>query len=130
MKRRAALGVVFALSALFAIPAMAPAQMMGNVTGDWTVSSTGAQFHKGVMEFSQQGDVVVGHYKGTPNALQINGHITNAKLSGTWRTSSGETGWLTITFSGTGKGFSGEWGFHGRTPEGNLVGTLEPAAKM
>jgi hypothetical protein len=109
-----------------AIPAYnVGAQMMGSssVTGSYNVQATGDEFESGVARLTQQGSTVVGTVPAKGGTLHFSGTLSNEKLSGTWRSVSNETGWLTLYFNSNGQGFRGEWGFHGRSPNGDLVGT-------
>jgi hypothetical protein len=92
------------------------------IPGSWQVHSTGDQFHSGTLHLHRQGTTVVGNYEAENGTTQLTGKLVNDKLSGTWRDASGESGWLTLYVSETGSGFHGEWGYHGRPPNGDLVG--------
>lgn len=109
-----------------AIPAYnVSAQMMGtaSVSGSYNVQSTGDIFQNGVVKLTQQGSTVVGTAPVKGGTLHFSGTLSNEKLSGTWRAANNETGWLTLYFNSNGQGFRGEWGYHGRSPNGDLVGT-------
>jgi hypothetical protein len=128
MKRfRFLIGALVATIAIFAVPTHnAGAQMMGtpNLTGTYSIQATGDTLMVGNVRLTQQGSKVVGSGKTkSGGVLQFSGDLTNLKLSGTWRGPTNETGWLTINFNQNGRGFSGEWGYHGRSPNGNIVGT-------
>ncbi len=120
-------GVVAATAVIFAIPAYnAGAQMMGtpNLTGTYNIQATGDTLLVGTVRLTQQGSTVVGSGRTkSGGTLQFSGNLTNNKLDGTWRAPNNETGWLTINFQQNGRGFSGEWGYHGRKANGNIVGT-------
>ena len=112
------------LFSVVALSATASAQMARSVTGNWQVQSTGDEFHSGTVSLTQQGTSVVGTYSGTGTGVHVSGKLSNGVMSGTWRGSNGaEAGWLTIFFRENGRGFNGEWGYHGRPPNGQLVGT-------
>ena len=101
------------------------AQMMGakSLTGNWHVQATGDVFHKGTLHLTQQGATIVGSAPMASGVAQINGTLSNDKMSGTWRAANHETGWLTLNFTANGRGFNGEWGYHGHKPNGSIVGT-------
>jgi hypothetical protein len=94
------------------------------LSGNWSVTSTGDQFQQGTVNLSQQGSTIVGRFtraQGQP--IDVSGKLTNNTLSGTFKVSGGgESGWITLFFSEDGKGFRGEWGYHGRPPNGLIVG--------
>jgi len=102
------------------------AQMMSTtgLTGNWAVTSTGDEFHQGTLNLQQSGPTIVGKYTGTPKSGQVSGKLNNNVLSGTWKVANGgESGWLTLWFAENSKGFRGEWGYHGRPPNGQIIGT-------
>lgn len=121
------IGAVVATFAVFAVPAHnAGAQMMGtpNLTGTYRIQATGDTLLAGNVQLTQQGSTVVGSGRGkNGGVMQFSGKLTNLRLDGTWRSPTNETGWLTLNFQQNGRGFSGEWGYHGRKPNGNIVGT-------
>jgi hypothetical protein len=111
---------------LFALPHNTAAQVMGGtaITGDYKAQVTGDVFLTGTVHLTQQGTRIVGSAPAKGGGtLQFSGTLQNEKLSGTWRSPSNETGWLTFFFTQNGKGFDGEWGFHGAPPNGSVVGT-------
>jgi hypothetical protein len=94
-----------------------------NITGDWVTEITGDQLLVGNLHFTQVGDTVVGSAeagKGT-GVLQISGTLQGTKLSGKWRGPKGNTGWITFNFNPSLSGFSGQWGYGGREPNGTIV---------
>lgn len=105
---------------------IATAQMMSqtSLSGNWSVSSTGDQFQEGTVHLSQQGPAVVGRFTRTSGRpIDVDGTLKNNTLSGTFKVSGGgESGWITLFFSDNGRGFRGEWGYHGRPPNGLIVG--------
>ena len=122
--------LAFAVTAVLFFIALAPlgaidAQMMGtrSLSGNWHVQATGDVFHKGTLHLTQQGSTIVGSAPMSAGAAQINGTLANDKMSGTWRAPNHETGWLTLNFASNGRGFNGEWGYHGHKPNGSIVGT-------
>jgi hypothetical protein len=128
MKRfRFLTGAVVATLVIFAVPTHnAGAQMTGtpNLTGTYRVQATGDTLLVGNVRITQQGPTIVGSgQRSNGGVLQFSGKLTNLRLDGTWRAPNNETGWLTLNFNQNGRGFSGEWGYHGRKPNGNIVGT-------
>jgi hypothetical protein len=113
-----------AFAALIAFAWTASARASTPIPGNWHVHSTGDQFRSGTLHLHRQGTTIVGNYEAEKGTTQMTGKLVNDKLSGTWRDPSGESGWLTLNFSETGTGFQGEWGYHGRPSNGNLVGQL------
>jgi hypothetical protein len=116
---------VLTLLSVFALGSIASAQMSTTaLSGNWTVTSTGDQFQQGTVRLSQQGATIVGRF--TPSggrSVDVDGKLNNNVLSGTFRVSGGgETGWITLFFAENGRGFRGEWGYHGRPPNGLIVG--------
>lgn len=94
------------------------------LSGAWQLHATGSQFQSGTLHLRQKGTTVVGYYESKIGTTQMSGKLVNDQLSGTWRDPTGESGWLTLNFSETGNSFDGEWGYHGRQPEGKMVGRL------
>jgi hypothetical protein len=112
-----------ALLSVAALSTSANAQT-SDFTGDWQVTSTGDQFKSGTVHLTQSGSTIVGDYTGDGAGAHVSGKLTNGVLSGTWKGANGaESGWVTVFFRESGKGFNGEWGYHGRPPNGLLVGT-------
>ncbi|HEY2474549.1 MAG TPA: hypothetical protein VGI19_07070 [Candidatus Cybelea sp.] len=126
-RSRSVIGIAIVLFALLAVPARnVTAQGMGtpSATGDWHVEVTGDVFLSGTAHMTQQAARVVGTVPAKAGGtIQFNGTLTNDKLSGEWRSPKNETGWMTLFFTQSGNGFSGEWGYHGRSPNGSVVGT-------
>lgn len=115
--------VALLLSIAVFLPAHSSAQLGPHIaTGDWSVKSSGPGFSSGTVHMVQQGYTIVGN--GAGKRLSFSGKLNNEKLSGTWRGPTGETGWLTLTFSQSFLSFNGEYGYHGRKPEGTLIGKL------
>jgi hypothetical protein len=116
---------VLALLIVIALGSVASAQMSTTgLSGNWSVTSTGDQFQQGTVRLSQQGPTIVGRFtrSGRP-PIDVSGKLTNNVLSGTFKVSGGgESGWITLFFSENGRGFRGEWGYHGRPPNGLIVG--------
>lgn len=97
---------------------------MSNATGSYRVQVTGDVFMSGTVRLTQQGSRIVGTGPAqNGGTIQISGELTNNKLSGAWRSPKNETGWFTFWFTQNGRGFDGEWGYHGRSPNGSVVGT-------
>jgi hypothetical protein len=93
-------------------------------TGDWQVTSTGDRFKSGTIHLQQSGSALVGDYTGEGVGGHVSGKLANNVMSGTWKGANGnESGWVTIFFREAGNAFNGEWGYHGRPPNGLLVGT-------
>jgi hypothetical protein len=109
----------FALAAS-GVPANAQSQPTSNVTGNWSVQATGAHFRSGMYQLQQANETVIG----TNGAGgQMHGRVSgDQEIDGTWRGPTGETGWFRLRFTEDGKTFSGEYGYKGRKPEGNLIG--------
>lgn len=82
------------------------------------------------MHMVQQGYTIVGHGTGPKGQVSFSGKLHNDKLSGTWKGPTGETGWLTFNFASTFLALNGEYGYHGRNPEGTVVGKLVKRTKM
>jgi hypothetical protein len=124
MRRRTLLSQgSIALLSLVALSTSANAQS-SDLTGDWQVTSTGDQFKSGTVHLQQSGSAIVGSYTGDGAGAHVSGKLTNHVMSGTWKGANGnESGWVTIFFRESGNGFNGEWGYHGRPPNGLLVGT-------
>lgn len=128
-RSRYLVGIAIMLFALLAIPVRnAGAQGMGmgmsNATGSYRIQVTGDVFISGTARLTQQGTRIVGTAPAqNGGTIQISGELTNNKLSGTWRSPKNETGWLTLWFTQNGRGLNGEWGYHGRSPNGSVVGT-------
>jgi hypothetical protein len=116
---------VLALLIVIALGSVAFAQMSTTgLSGNWSVTSTGDQFQQGTVHLSQQGPTIVGRFtrSGGP-PIDVSGKLNNNVLSGTFQVSGGgESGWITIFFSENGRGFRGEWGYHGRPPNGLITG--------
>lgn len=128
MKRfRFLIGAIVATFVIFAVPTHnLSAQMVGtpNLTGTYNVQATGDTLLVGNVRLTQQGTTIVGSGRTRAGgALQFSGKLTNLRLDGTWRSPNNETGWLTFNFNQNERGFSGEWGYHGRKANGNVVGT-------
>ncbi len=117
--------LVLTLLSFIALSSIASSQMGTTVlSGNWSVQSTGDQFTQGMVRLSQQGPTVVGRF--TPSGgkpVDVDGKLNNNVLSGTFKVSGGgESGWITLFFSENARGFRGEWGYHGRPPNGLIVG--------
>ncbi len=113
------------LLAVIALNSTASAQMSTTgLSGNWSVTSTGDQFQQGTVNLSQQGPTIVGRFTRTGGPpIDVDGKLNNNVLSGTFKVSGGgESGWITLFFSENGRGFRGEWGYHGRPPNGLIVG--------
>ncbi|MGA9274511.1 MAG: hypothetical protein WBV40_06700 [Candidatus Cybelea sp.] len=128
-RSRYLIGIAIVLFAFLATPVRnVSAQGMGmgspNATGNFRVQVTGDVFVSGTARLTQQGTRIVGTLPAqSGGTIQINGQLTNNKLSGTWRSPKNETGWFTLWFTQNGRGLDGEWGYHGRSPNGSVVGT-------
>jgi hypothetical protein len=125
-RSRTLIGAAIALLAFALQPHTADAQIMGGqaVTGTYNVQVTGDVFVSGTARLTQQGTRIVGTGPAKAGGnVQFSGTLENNKLSGTWRSPSNETGWFTLWFTQNGRGFDGEWGYHGRSPNGSVVGT-------
>lgn len=94
-----------------------------NVTGDWKLQLTGDRFVVGTLHLTHVGDTLVGSAE-APNSAgitQFTGHFKGGgQVDGTFRGPTGETGWITLMFQSD-TTMSGEWGYHGRTPNGHIV---------
>jgi hypothetical protein len=94
------------------------------VTGNWRLQVTGTVFSNGNSRLTQQGTRIVGTAQAQGGGtVNFSGTLDNNKLSGTWRSPKNETGWLTFWFNQNARGFEGEFGYHGREPDGSVVGT-------
>jgi hypothetical protein len=117
---------VLTLLTVIALGSVASAQMSSTtgLSGNWSVTSTGDQFQQGTVHLSQQGPTIVGRFtRGSGRPIDVSGKLNNNVLSGTFQVSGGgESGWITLFFSENGRGFRGEWGYHGRPPNGLIVG--------
>jgi hypothetical protein len=99
----------------------AQAQTSVNVTGDWSVNSTGEPLANGTVRLRQDGQNIVGTYGGggkiegkfQPGGLQVDA---------TWSDARGN-GWMTIVFGADGHRFSGDWGRPGSKPSGHFDGS-------
>jgi hypothetical protein len=107
--------------------------------GIWQIQAAGKEFHSGFLCMSMQQYNVVGrtlppsgnamNSTGAMRTVAFRGKLTNNKLSGNWTASpGGDTGWLTVTFGGTFRTFSGEYGQAGKKPMGNITGTFAKAS--
>jgi hypothetical protein len=114
---------ILALSLLPAHQVLAQAMGGGSITGNYRLQVTGTVFGNGVANITQQGSRVVGTAPAPGGTVNFSGTLQNNKLSGTWRSPKNETGWLTFWFNQNARGFEGEFGYHGREPDGSVVGT-------
>ena len=121
--------LTFAALAL-ALPFGVRAAESVNATGNWTVTQGGDYWTRQMLSLKQDGDVVVGAYG--PHGVLHGKFATPTRMDATWKDPRG-AGWMTLNFALNGKSFSGEWGYHGRKPSGNLIGkkvpTSHPATK-
>lgn len=110
-----------ALCAVFAAPHAAFAQeytVLGLVTRDYKVATTGEYFTRSDLHLIRSGDAVIGVYGENGH---ISGKVVGNRVDGTWKDPRG-TGWLTLYLGSEEKTFDGEWGYHGKKPEGKLIG--------
>jgi hypothetical protein len=121
------IGTIITILALSLVPTHnAYAQALGNtvVTGNWRLQVTGTVFSNGNARLTQQGTRIVGTAQAQGGGqVNFSGTLDNNKVSGTWRSPKNETGWLTFWFNQNARGFEGEFGYHGREPDGSVVGT-------
>ena len=71
---------------------------------------------------TQVGDTVIGSAETSKGGIgQISGKLEDGKISGKWRAPKGATGWITLNFDSGLTTFSGDWGYGGRNPNGDVV---------
>jgi hypothetical protein len=110
-----------AFCALFAAPYAAFAQEApapGLVTRDYKVATSGEYFTATDLHLIRHGEDVIGVYGENGH---ISGKLVDNRVDGTWKDPRG-TGWLTLYLAADHKSFNGEWGYHGKKPEGKLIG--------
>lgn len=140
MNRRAFSAFAAALLLAAFVATAARAQLSPQwANGTWQVQAAGKEFHSGFLCMSMQQYNIVGRTlapsgnamsgsMGATRTVAFRGKLTNNKMSGTWTaTPGGDTGWLTVTFGGTFRTFSGEYGQAGKKPMGNITGTFAKA---
>ncbi len=88
------------------------------VRGLWNVASSGEAFATSTLKLSQEGQTVIGSYKG--GHLQGTLPIGSVVLTGRWRDSRG-TGNVVLKFAANGKSFQGKWTIDGKTG-GSIIG--------
>jgi hypothetical protein len=94
------------------------------VRGLWNVASSGEAFATSTVKLSQEGQTVIGSYKG--GHLQGTLPIGSVVLTGRWRDSRG-TGNLVFKFAADGKSFQGKWTINGKTG-GSIIGKRNVAS--
>jgi hypothetical protein len=105
------------------VPSISQAQSQKMINGSWKITSTGEQFHQGILNLQEQGGTVIGTYKGAMGITQLTGgKMSGNKLSANWRSPKGATGWLTFNFNDAYTSFNGEMGYNGRKATQTIIG--------
>ena len=89
-----------------------------NVAGAYNLTIAGDYFTRSTLHLHQENNVVIGEYE--PHG-SLHGTMKDNVLSATWNDPRG-SGWLTFKFDLQGGGFSGDWGYGGKKPSGQLIG--------
>jgi hypothetical protein len=90
-----------------------------NANGTYCVQATGNQFTKGLIHLTQTNNIIVGSYG---HGGQLSATLTGTIAAAKWKDQRG-AGWATFNFTPAGRDFSGQWGYNGRKPEGDIVAT-------
>ncbi len=131
IRRALFLATLCMLGLIGMISTAAHAQMMNvpNLAGSYNVVATSDRNHllTGVLVLHQTGTSIVGSINVPAGQTQISGTLNGMVVSGNWRGPTGETGWLTLNFMPPGMmKFSGDYGYNGRKPTGQINGTKMP----
>ena len=91
-----------------------------NITGNWKVEQSGYNGPSSTtLKLQQSGDNIVGTSSSGNN---FQGKFVNdTQIDATWH-GPGGSGWLTVYVTPNGHSFNGQWGYHGRGPNGTFVG--------
>jgi hypothetical protein len=113
--------IAVALGAAFVVVSLASlgiARAALDVAGFYSLDAAGDYFSRSTVHLRQEGNTVIGDYD--PHG-SLHGTMKDNILSATWSDPRG-SGWLTFKFNLQGSGFSGDWGYGGKKPSGQLIG--------